>query len=139
MFSGLFARPNPRLAALEAARKLYVAQINGYAGDTAEAVIAAERHVWNRILTAFQIDPARGVEANLVRIGVLMDTCRGMSDRFDYAGLVVPTLIHNSGFAAEDIGMLEQHLTGAVPQGKSTRRNPGLTEQAGRPVAAFAA
>ena len=42
MFAGLFARPNPRIAALEAARKLYVAQINGYAGDTAEAVIAGD-------------------------------------------------------------------------------------------------
>ncbi|MBL4928551.1 hypothetical protein [Fuscibacter oryzae] len=139
MFSGLFARPNPRLAALEAARKLYVAQVNGYAGDTAEAVIAAELHVWNRILTAFQIDPSRGVEANLARIGVLMENCRGMADRFDFAGLVVPTLIHNSGFAAEDIGMLQQHLTGTAPQSKSARRSPALTEQAGRPVAAFAA
>ncbi len=139
MFSGLFARPNPRLAALEAARKLYVAQINGYAGDTAEAVIAAERHVWNRILTAFQIDPARGVEANMARISVLMDTCRDMADRFDFAGLVVPTLIHNSGFAAEDIDMLEHHLTGTAPQGKPARRTPALGEQAGRPVAAFAA
>lgn len=139
MFSGLFARPNPRLAALEAARKLHVAQINGYAGDTAEAVIAAERHAWTRILTAFQIDSTRGAEANLARIGVLMETCRGLADRFDFAGLVVPTLIHNSGFAPEDIEMLEQHLTGGAAQGKPARRTPAVTEQTGRPVAAFAA
>ena len=138
MFSGLFARPNPRFAALEAARKLHVAQINGYAGDTAEAIIAAECHVWSRILTAFQIDPARGAEANLARIGVLMETCRSMANRFDYAGLVVPTLIHNSGFADEDIAVLQQHLSGIAPQGKAARRTPALPEQAGRAVAAFA-
>lgn len=139
MFAGLFARPNPRLAALEAARKLYVAQINGYAGDTAEAVIAAERHVWGRILAAFQIDPARGVQANLTRIGDLLDTCNGMADRFDFAGLVVPTLVHNSGFAPEDAPLLAEFLAQAAPQGKAARRSPIAPDQKGRAVAAFAA
>lgn len=139
MFSGLFARPNPRLAALEAARKLYVAQINGYAGDTPKAVIAAERQVWQRILAAFQIDPARGLQVNMTRISELLDTCSSLDDRFDFSGLIVPTLIHQSGFSPEDAGALEQYLTAAAPQGKAARRSLAPSEQTGRQVAVFAA
>ena len=139
MFTWLFARPNPRLAALEAARKLHVAQINGYAGDTAAAVMAAERLVWQRILGAFQIDPARGLQANMTRICDLLETCRSLDDRFDYSGLIVPTLIHQSGFTPDEARALDAHLATGAAQGKPPRRSAAPGEQAARPVPAFAA
>jgi hypothetical protein len=124
MFSGLFARPNPRVAALDAMRKMYVAQVNGYAGDSTEAIIAAERHVWGKVMSAFQIDATRGAKANLGRINDLIETCHSMSRRFDFAGVVVPTLIHNSGFDALDQAVLSRHLSGAELPGKPSRKGP---------------
>lgn len=138
MFSGLFARPNPRVAALEAARKLHIAQINGYAGDNTATILSAERQVWQGVLSAFQIDPARGLQANMARLADLLDTCRKLSDRFDFSGLVVPTLLHNSGFSADEADALQDFLAASGVPGKAARRAPVVADQAARPVAAFA-
>lgn len=110
LFAALFGKSDRRVSALKMMRKLHLQQLNGLGSGDVGKVLANERRIWNRVLTAFSIEPMLGAEANLDRIDDLLSFCQGQSGRFDYIGLVVPTLMQNSGFVPADREVLARHL-----------------------------
>ncbi|MFT4150141.1 MAG: hypothetical protein QM656_08080 [Paracoccaceae bacterium] len=120
MFAALFGRSNPRLAALEAVRRLHLDQMHGAVGHDLGKVLAAERLAWSRVLSAFRIDPNQGIDANLGQIDDLIATSRALAHRFDFLGLIIPTLMQNSAFLPAEREVLARHLAerGLVQQAR---------------------
>lgn len=120
MIRSLFRKS--RAMALNDLRKVYLAQLEGALGHDLSDVLARERKVWGRVLEAFDIDAARGLAANLTAIAALIDECRKRSAGFDYSGLVIPALIHNSGFMPEEREALAGYLTSLGLEAEPARR-----------------